>query len=317
MKHIFIVNPVAGKVDKSDTVRIMVENLNVDIEYQIYCTKAPGDATRFVKKMCETGEEIRFYACGGDGTLNEVASGTVGFDNASVTVLPCGSGNDFIKYYGTKEDFLNINDLVNGAQTKIDVIKVCGRYAINAVHFGLDTAVLKTMLKVRRKKIIGGKNAYNTGVVTALINGMKTKCIITADGEKIGNDCILLCTIANGKYVGGKYKCAPRSLNDDGFMELCHVKPISRFNFLRLMGTYEKGKHLDDKRFIKYISYKRCKSVEIKAEPNSDFCISIDGELTYSNDIKVEIVEKAINFVIPQNLAKCHLIESEEKTIVS
>ncbi|MBR7132358.1 MAG: diacylglycerol kinase family lipid kinase [Clostridia bacterium] len=302
MKHIFIVNPAAGATDATAFVERSIKELNTELDYEVYTTKAPGDATRYIRSLLEgSNDEYRFYACGGDGTLNEVANGAVGFENASITVFPCGSGNDFIKYYGTAADFSDIKALTEGESLKIDVLKVCGKYAVNAVHFGLDTFVLRTMLKVRRKPIIGGRNAYTTGVVAALIKGMKTKCRLIVDDSPLGKDKMLLCTLSNGRYVGGAYKCAPRSLNDDGLIEVCHVSPVSRLKFLTLMGKYKEGSHLDNPKFKNFVSYTKAKKIEIKG--NDNFYISIDGELEKVDECTVEIVKQALNFTVPKRLA--------------
>ncbi len=301
MKHIFIVNPAAGACDSTSHVHKVLENLKEKIDYTVYTTRCRADATKYIKSVLEsTTEECRFYACGGDGTLNEVVNGVVGFENASVAVFPCGSGNDYIKYYGTAKDFTDIESLIYAPETKVDVLKVCGKYAINAVHFGLDSFVLKTMLKVRRYPILGGKNAYTTGVITAFIGGMKTECELFADDEKIGGDKLLLCTIANGKYVGGAYKCAPNSVNDDALAEVCQVRPVSRFTFLKLMNAYKLGEHLTDPRFNNYINYKRAGKIRITSQKG--IYISIDGELEHIKDCTVEIVPQAVRFAVPQKL---------------
>lgn len=316
MKHIFIVNPAAGKQDATEAVKKATASLNVD--YEIYRSKCRGDAAEYVKSLGMSGERYRVYACGGDGTLNEVASGAVGFDNISVSVYPCGSGNDYIKYYGTASDFLDIESLVNGRDTKVDIMRVNGKYAVNMVHFGFDTECLKTMLKVRRKKIIGGKNAYLTGVITALIKGMKHYCTVKVDDKTVlGHEKMLLCTIGNGKYVGGKYKCAPLSNNADGLMEVCHVNHVSRLTFLRLVGAYSNGSHLTDERFKRYVNYARGSVVEVVARPGQDFSYSIDGELNFADSFKVEILKQALNFVVPGKIAEGLVCESEEKALVN
>lgn len=300
MKHIFIVNPAAGAEDSTEFVKNAAAKSGLS-NYEIHRTSAPGEATEYIKSVLkDTENEYRFYSCGGDGTLNEVVNGVVGCDNASVTVFPCGSGNDFIKYYGSAKDFSDIKALVNAKTRKIDVLKTCGRYAINAIHFGFDTFVLRTMLKVRRKFLIGGKNAYTTGVITALLKGMKTKCQLIVDGEKLGGDDMLLCTLCNGRYVGGSYKSAPLSLNDDGLIEVCHVNPVSRLKFITLISAYKNGTHIGSKKFEKIVNYKRAEKIEIKG--NKDFYISIDGELVKTESCTVEIIKKAINFAVPEFL---------------
>lgn len=73
MKHIFIVNPKAGKKDSSEYIKSILEK-RTDIDYIIYNTKSCGDATRYVKEILDNDKinQYRFYACGGDGTVNEV-----------------------------------------------------------------------------------------------------------------------------------------------------------------------------------------------------------------------------------------------------
>ncbi len=299
MKHVFIVNPTAGKGDTLASIRKSLD-LKQDFEYEIYVTSKAGDATDYVAKTCEeTDEDIRFYSCGGDGTLNEVASGCVGHSNAIVALYPSGSGNDFVKYYGDKDNFLNLDNLIEGTETKIDIIKVGDRYAVNACHFGLDSAVARKMNQVRHKKIIGGKNAYNTGVFYALLTAMKTKCKVIGDGEELNDDKILLCTIANGKYVGGSYLSAPRSKNDDGYLEVCCIKPVAIIKFLRLIKVYKAGTHLDREDLKKYIEYRRCKNVEIIGG-QKNFAISLDGEVVEGEKFTVETLEKELRFIIPK-----------------
>ena len=109
MKHIFIINPAAGKENASEKICAALDAMSKSVDYEIYQTQAPGDATAYIRNYCmNSTERMRFYACGGDGTLNEVVNGLVGFEHASLGCYPCGSGNDFVKYYGGKKHFLNV-----------------------------------------------------------------------------------------------------------------------------------------------------------------------------------------------------------------
>ena len=301
MKHIFIINPAAGKNNSFDNIKKILELKKVEVDYELYETQAPGDATAYIRKYCtEHKEPVRFYACGGDGTLNEVVNGVVGFAHASMSCYPCGSGNDFVKYYGGKKVFWNLEELLDAPEEYIDLMRVGNKYAINATHFGFDSAVAETMMKVRRKKLIGGKNAYTTGVVVGLFKAMKNACRVSVDGELLNPDGnILLCTIANGQYVGGSFRCAPRSLDNDGQLEVCLVKPISIFTFINLIKVYTEGTHLDDDRFAKILEYRRGKKIEIDAPEG--FIYSFDGELICQNHFTVEVVPNAIRFAVPKS----------------
>ena len=300
MKHIFILNPAAGKENALQTLKQRLREQFEGVDYEIYLTKASKDAITYIKEYCSThAEPVRFYACGGDGTLNEVVNGAVGFPQASVGCYPCGSGNDFVKYYGGKEYFLDLSAQLEAEEEEIDLIRVGDGYAINAAHFGFDSCVAKTMMNVRRKKLIGGKNAYTTGIVVALLRAMKNKCKVTVDGELLNPEGkILLCTLANGQYVGGSFRCAPRSVNNDGLLEVCLVSPVSHFKFIRLMNDYKAGSHLSNPKFESVLKYCRGKKIEIEAPEG--FVYSFDGELIQQSHFTVEIAHNAIRFAVPK-----------------
>ena len=128
---------------------------------------------------------------------------------------------------------------------------------------------------------------------------MKNKCKVRADGEVLNEDGrLLLCTLANGQYVGGSFKCAPRSKPDDGLIEVCLIKPISRLRFVQILGTYTEGKHLDDEKMQDIVVYRQAKKVEIVAPEG--FAYSLDGEIIYENRFTVEIAPGAVNFAVPE-----------------
>ncbi|MBO4377266.1 MAG: hypothetical protein J5811_08245, partial [Lachnospiraceae bacterium] len=89
----------------------------------------------------------------------------------------------------------------------------------------------------------------------------------------------------------------PRAEIDDGWLEVCLIKPISRFRFVKILGPYTEGKHLDDESMKDIVVYKRAKKVEVKATPG--FAYSLDGEIIYSENFTLEIAEKALNFAVP------------------
>ena len=301
MKYIFIVNPHAGTEDNESIIRQAIEASDKKDECEIYITKAIGDGMEYVKKYSEENpdEEVRFIACGGDGTINEVCNGAVGNKNASVTCYPCGSGNDFVKVFGGAEKFMDIQALLNAPTQKLDLLKVGDRYSNNVVNFGFDTTVAITINKQREKTGHGGKSAYTKGIITALLTSMKNKCKVRADGEVLNPDGrALLCTLANGQYVGGSFKCAPRAKTDDGLIEVCLIKPISRLRFVKILGPYTEGKHLDDESMKDIIVYRQAKKVEIVAPEG--FAYSLDGEVIYEDRFTVEVVEHALNFAVPE-----------------
>lgn len=300
MKHIFIVNNDAGEKSCLDIVKESIAKCDDTIDYEIYAPHSSGDSINFIKDYLENhpDEEVRFYACGGDGTINKVATGIVGFSNASMTALPFGTGNDYVKYFGSAEKFKNISSVIHGEERLVDIMKVNEKYALNSTHFGLDSVVAKAMNKLRRNIIFGKKRAYPFAVVWGFIAGMRNKCIVYADGEQLNTSDILLCTVSNGKYVGGSYFNAPNSLNDDGLLEVCLVKPVARLRFLGLIKYYVAGTHIGNPKFKDIVVYRQAKKVTI--EGPEGFCVSIDGEIYKNSHVEIENLEKKIRFVVPR-----------------
>lgn len=294
MKHVFIVNPKAGNGSALETLKGLLGDRD---HCEIYSSAGVEDTISFIRSRCaeEREETVCFIACGGDGTVNSVANGVLQADNAAMSVLPLGSGNDYVKAFGGKEGFQNIDALLSAEAHPVDVIRVNDRFCVNAFHFGLDSAVANTMNLVKPKPIIGGRHAYATGVLKALICSMRTPCSIRVDGEEFHSGNMLLCTVTCGEYVGGSYRCAPRTQVDDGMAEICLVKPVSRLRFLKLMNAYKRGEHLTDPRFQSIILYRRGKVVEVDGGPG--FLVSLDGEVISGSSFRAEVLPGRLQFV--------------------
>ena len=98
MRHVFIINPRAGKRDQTARIYQMADRLRAlhGLDCACMLTDRPGGATEMARRLAESGAALRVYACGGDGTVSEVANGLAGFSNAAMTCVPAGTGNDFL-----------------------------------------------------------------------------------------------------------------------------------------------------------------------------------------------------------------------------
>ena len=296
MKHVFIINPKAGKKNSYNKIYNILSKYMANFDIEIYQTLAEYDATTFVKNYLNSyNDEVRFYACGGDGTLNEVVNGIIGYPNASVSLFPCGSGNDFVKSVGNINDFNDVEKLLNCKNKEIDVIKINDLYSINVTNFGFEAYVCKIANKLKKNRT---QNTYSLGIIVALFKAITNEITVEVDGEILNKSGkLLICTLANGAYVGGKYKCAPRYVIDDGLLEICLIKPTNVFNLISLIGVYKKGEHLENKRIKKLITYTRANKVKVYSNKKFDVCI--DGEIVQGTEFDVEILHKAIKFGIP------------------
>lgn len=318
MKHVFVINPAAGPQNSAQKIRADLSAYESKYDIFVYETTGTKDATRFVKEYAKehAEEEIRFYSCGGDGTLNEVVCGAYGCENASVSCYPCGSGNDFVKYYGGAKYFTDIEGLLEGEAREIDLLTDGESYSINVANFGFEYFVCATMEKLRRKAFWRGKRAYYGGIITSIFTAMKNRVKVLVDGKLLGGDKILLCSVANGSHVGGSFCCAPRSDNEDGELEVCLVDTISLPRFLSLIGLYEKGTHLDDKRMKNIVHYVRGKVVEVFAE-KENFGYVFDGELKKAKHFVLSILPRAIRFGVPKAALHVKSMIKGEETVAS
>lgn len=303
MKHFFIVNPAAGLVDSSKTIVEALEEIkkekNDEFEYVVYLTKCPGDASKAVREYCNNNEgTLRFYSCGGDGTLNEVLNGLDLNKDVQLTCFPSGSGNDFIKYFNNPEGFKDLRKLIDGEPHTIDLLKVNDEYSINITNFGMDATVCVVMDKLRRKKIIGGKRAYSNAVLYCVLFKRNNRCQVIVDGKEIHNGKMLLCAVANAKIYGGGYKCAPDADITDGLFQLCMIKAISLFKISKAVSAYKEGTHLQNEVVKPYIIYTQGKKVEVKAPKGIALCL--DGETKVVNEFSIELIHNALNFVVPK-----------------
>lgn len=294
MKHIFIINPASAANKPKDFLINEIESYKDRYDIDIYCTNKQGDATDYIKNYLNNyNEEVRFYACGGDGTINEVVNGVIGYENSSISCYPCGSGDDFVKSIGGKDKYLNIENLLNAKNQKIDVIKVNDLYCLNVCNFGFDAEVVKYAVELKGKV----PQPYKSGIVKALLTSMQNDIKVEVDGKLLNKGRkLLLGNAANGGYEGGQYFCAPHYSINDGLIELCYIKTLSIFTFLKFVDYFEKGLHIDSPKLKKYVIYKQVKNMKVYSK--KEFSICIDGELVIGKEFNVEIMPNFVNFGI-------------------
>lgn len=290
---------MSGKKDSTKFISSFLKENYKDLDYIIYNTQGINDATNYVKSYChKTEEDVTFYACGGDGTLNEVINGAVGYKNAYVSVYPCGSGNDFVKAFGKENYFNDLHNIINGEYKKIDLLKVNGRYTANMANLGFDASVAYNMQKFKKLPLITGKGAYDISLIYSLIFNMKHQCQIIIDGEEVFKGKMLLTAAGNGICCGGGYYCLPNAKVDDGYIDAVFIKKISRLKFLAMVGKYKDGSYINDEKYKKYVTLKQCKSIKLISNKGIAYCL--DGECSCDTKFDISIESQIINFVLPK-----------------
>lgn len=319
MLHCFIINNFAGDGKAAANAKVSIASVcgAAGVNYEIYETKCRGDAADYSSvKAAQHDGKIRFYACGGDGTINEVANGImrayasgVPFEKIEMGILPVGSGNDFVRNFTNTPNFFEVKKQLDGVPKQIDLIKYGEKYCVNVLNMGFDCEVVIKSTELRQKKLITAKASYKLGVLAKFFGKYGDVIDITADGESLGSKQYVLAAFANGRFYGGGFKAAPRSHIDDGMMDMCAVEQLSHLKFLALVGKYKNGQHLDPP--LEFIRYIKCKKAELKFDKPMNVCV--DGEIEEPvESLTLEIVPKALTLSIPEGCSICGLSDTQK-----
>lgn len=309
MKHIFIINPAAGVGKARDVFLpdILEELKHADADYEIHRTINVGDGERFTRSRCAGREKetdlLRFYACGGDGTLSETVNGAAGFKNVEVACIPAGSGNDFIRNFGTEKMFSCLKSQLEGKAAPADLLRYRAdggpaRYSINLINIGVDCIAVKHMEAAKRAGFLRGKAAYLYGTGRAFSGLRGFDLSVTAEEEALFSGEVTLLVLGNGTTYGGGFRAAPRARVDDGLLDLFMVRKIGRARFLSMVGDYKRGKLPERKSAAELTEYRQCRRVTAESDTPFDFCA--DGELFRASSLEVEIIPGGILFSAPR-----------------
>ena len=295
MKKLFLISSNAGASEfyfsKSD-IKKVYKKYGKEDEIIIAETKYKGHLEEIVNDFIKSDYIDKvIILLGGDGSLNEVANLCYGHDIA-LGLIPTGTGNDFAKNFDY-EDF-KLEDTFDINIKAIDLIKINDKYCVNVTSLGFDTEVLLRAYQYLEKDKSLGKRAYIKAVRDQIFhltyNNLEMNLTL-ADNSKISfKDEFLISAICNGSYYGSGFNPAPGGKIDDGIINLVLAKKFPTLFLPSLILKYKKGKHHSSK----YLSELKVKSGTIKADKK--FLANIDGEIFKANQIKFEIVPKAINW---------------------
>ena len=301
MNNYFIVNPKAGHGGHLEEFCENIKRICEEkaVTYKIYMTKSVGDATDFVRGICADSSRLpaRFYACGGDGTLCEVANGAIGTKGAEVGLIPIGTGNDFARNFSNGESFFDVAAQLEGKSERLDILRYNGSFAVNMINVGFDCEVVKKKEKLQQHKFLPSKLAYILGLIITLVKKPGMKAAVFADGKEISDKSFLLSTFANGSFCGGGFKSNPRASVLDGKVDALFVRNIPRLKFLSLVGSYQKGTHLVPKN-DKILFAQKVSSLLLKFPQKQS--ISVDGEVLECEELLIECVNNGMDFVVPR-----------------
>lgn len=302
-----IVNPFSarGKTGQRwNTIREIVKSYFKEFKYIF--TEKPRQATQIARELLKDGFDL-IIGVGGDGTLNEITNGffkrnsasTIN-ENASLGVIPSGTGSDFIRFMKIPRDLEKSVELIKKSTSKkIDIGQITfqpesekkkRQFFINIADFGLGAEVIKKLADVPSLK--RGPLSYYTGLLKTLRSYSSKTVNIKIDDSRSIEGKFLIGAIANGRIFGGGMMIAPRAEPDDGLFDLVLIKDMKKLEIIGntphlYRGTIEKHPK---------VIIQRAKKIHISSEETVN--IEYDGELGSTLPATFEIIERKINFRI-------------------
>lgn len=285
MKNIFIVNPISGKgktLKAVDRIKKVCEEENLD--YEIYFTEYPKDATKIARKYRFTKNII--YSVGGDGTLNEVLNGIVGTKNL-LGVIPAGSGNDFYKTLSKIDEEYPV----------IDIGKVNDRYFINIISIGIDAEVANNVSLMKKRKVPTNQ-IYNASLIYTFFKYKYKDIELSIDEKDQKKGKCTILTICNGQVYGGGYKIAPSAKLTDGYFDVYYVEKVNKPQLPSLINMLKQGIH------EKHNKVHKSQATKIKFKCDKELVCNIDGEIMTAKKFNVKIIPNAITIYNNKELIK-------------
>lgn len=291
MHTLFLLNPAAGKADCTRTLpqQIAAAAAGAGLapeDYTIRVTTHAGHARELSRAAAaaaqKAGVELHIFTAGGDGTFNEALTGAHGFDKTAVGCLPYGSGNDFLRTYGTKEEFLDLDAQLAGGTVPIDLMRTSLGLSATICAAGLDAQVAYGIPKFRRIPLCGGEVSYLLSIVEQLCGHIGRRVTFTIDDEELTVDC-LMCAICNGRAYGGGFLAAPEADPADGWLDVMIVRRVGRLTIAKLLGMYKSGRHFVNGQLTEeakpYFLYRRARRVALRpADGRGPIVATADGE---------------------------------------
>jgi diacylglycerol kinase (ATP) len=262
-----ILNPVAGRRAAAGTWRRIRAEVPATRDWECVPTERRGHATVLAREAASLLNRYeRVVAIGGDGTVGEIASGLASSDTP-LAVVPAGTGNDLARNLLIPFDPVAAARLATtAAARRIDLGEVrtplARRHFVNIAGVGFDAEVAWRVNRLPR--VLGGTLPYVAGVLQTLWRYAAAGLRITIDGESIERPTFLVAVGNCASYAGGM-RIVPEARPDDGRLDVCLVRDLSRLEVLRLVPRLYSGGHVSHPAVEMF----RCRTLVAEAVPRA------------------------------------------------
>ncbi len=279
--------------------------------FNVAFTKGPGDGIELARRASENGRTL-IIACGGDGTINEIANGILqSGKDVELGIFPSGTGGDFRRTIGIPGESREAARALKDGETKrIDVGKVTfvdhndksdTRFFLNITSFGLAASIIERVkgsnsLSWLPMDNVRGRASFALSTLQEVIAiGATTVRVKIDDNDEMTLQTVNFC-IANARYFGGGMKIAPAAKINDGFLDVINIGDINTAKIILNAYTLYRGTHLELPE-VKDTLARRVEARPLNA--GQEIHIEVDGELPGKLPAVYEIVPAALRVRVP------------------
>lgn len=311
---LIIVNPKSASGATRDNWAGIAGDLRAHFgAFNVAFTKQTGDGTELAARAVQSGRRL-IIACGGDGTINEVANGILASgEDVEFGVLPSGTGGDFRKTLGMPASHREAaRALRDGTTRLIDVGKVTffdhndkqiSRYFLNVSSFGLSVSInhrvkQRNFLNWLPASAVRGKANFAFSTLQEVLESDFLTVRVKIDDKPETNLNTINFAVCNARYFGGGMKIAPNARLSDGFLDVINIGDIKTARILLNAYKLYGGSHLE----LKEVKSTLAKRIEVSPFDESEMIyLETDGELPGRLPAVYEIVPAALKIRVPKS----------------
>ena len=295
---VVVFNPAAGRRKAGEVLRRVTARLDGKITSIVETSLDDAFALRVrecVRRvLAETGERPTVVAVGGDGTLSMALNALDNADDATLAIVPAGSGNDFAAAIGCESVDASLDAIVRLFERTVDYGTVNGRRFANCVGLGLDAEVGAIAARMRARGYPASPSYY----AAALLGLFRVKSVgvsVTANDALARFEHAVMVTVGNGPSYGGGFRGAPNAKLDDGLLDAYVFSNIDGLlPRLKLMQQIRSGTHVGEPN----VTAIRANSIGVQFD--RDVAMHVDGELQSVRRADVAIVPGGMRVVAPE-----------------
>lgn len=282
MKHIFMMNDTK----KHHDFEIHIHDIMKDYDYDIVYTTSIQKSIQYIKNY---PYKARFYAVGGDGTINGIIQGLVHSHHEFVPI-PLGTGNDFCRMLTKEKDPRKVlKNSLSGKVKLIDTIQLNDMYFINSACFGLDSVIANHVHDTPNIPFVPESKSYIVSILQHVLQYQHDEVTIISEGKCLFQGKVILCTVNNGQYYGGGFPIIPHASIDDGYMDICAVDQLPKAK-IPYMITKLLNKNLYHRKEVHYFKVKEATVI------CANHC-NIDGEEKKYDEYYFNILPQSLQVV--------------------